>query len=385
MAKQKKQPDKNPEADDMVIDGTAEHVEEIRNDTASEQTSEASSISRRRKRLLLSLCVILTVLTGMVALGVSWINRLAVEAINVHVGTLVSEAQQKDNQLKIITGRLDEIDGQLSQINDDLAAYQNINTADREAAIDKKLAALESQISKLETDLTIIDNQLPQLSQNSQDNNSSDMLIIAQQLAELEQRVNTLEGASLSSEAPQETIDQDNGTDQSSDNPSNDQEENDYATNQVVMPDAIFSLVRMGDPYAELLDRAVLDNPAWEVLRPWAEAPPPSLSVLWEDLEQMLKNQPSNSLEENAVSDESWWSWLMSPLNDAITITPITPTLEAMSSLTSASEQRDAGLAIEATRKLSDTRPEYASWQDAMIRRQALDEAAALLAAKLEE
>ena len=56
-----------------------------------------------------------------------------------------------------------------------------------------------------------------------------------------------------------------------------------------------------------------------------------------------------------------------------------------MSSLTSAWEQRDAGLAMEATRKLSDTRPEYASWHDAMIRRQALDKAAALLAAKLEE
>ena len=202
---------------------------------------------------------------------------------------------------------------------------------------------------------------------------SDDMMIMAQQLAELDQRVRGLE-EQLSESAALPAL------------PAPDAQSDD----QALMPDAIiidqiFNRVRSGQAYADLLDQIMPSHPEWVALQPWADAPPASASALWDDLGQILSEQQTDAPTVSENHDKSWWSWLLSPLNDAISITPITPELNAATLLSSAWEQRDIDRAIDAATILSDSVAALSGWREAMIDRQALDRVADDLAATLEQ
>ncbi len=162
------------------------------------------------------------------------------------------------------------------------------------------------------------------------------------------------------------------------------------AEDQALTPDAIlidqiFNRVRSGQAYADLLDQIIPAYPEWAELQPWADAPPASVSALWGDLGQILSEQQTDAPTVSENQDQSWWSWLLSPLNDAISITPITPELNAATALSSAWEQRDIDRAIDAAAILSDSVPALSDWREAMIERQNLDRVVDDLAATLEQ
>ncbi|MGB0181538.1 MAG: hypothetical protein ACPF94_07245 [Candidatus Puniceispirillales bacterium] len=377
MARQKKPSPDITEPDETVIEGTAEHVDDQGNgadsDTASHK-SPPSSGKTRFGRVLIGLCVVLAVLAGTLALGLAWINRLAVEAVNTHITAMVDEGQQQNHQLEQLSDHLQQIETMLNQTRGELAALSDVDTTDKETTRrDNRITALEQQIVNMEAALKALENLPSPALPDNPAITSDDMMIMAQQLAELDQRVRGLE-KQLSESAALPPL------------PAPDAKSED----QALMPDAIlidqiFNRVRSGQAYADLLDQIMPSHPDWVVLQPWADAPPASASALWDDLGQILSEQQSDTPTVSENNDQSWWSWLLSPLNDAISITPITPELNAATLLSSAWEQRDIDRAIDAAAILSDSVAALSGWREAMIDRQALDRVADDLAAALEQ
>ena len=382
---------KNPSTDiptpkETVIEGTAEHVEDHENDTATGTASDAAmdaakassthsprkSGSSRMGRWLKGFVVVLALLAALAGLGLTWINRLAVQAVNTQIVTLDAAGKQQDivhdKQLAQLSEQMDIITNDLNQITD------NLNADDNADITNKNITALENRIAAIETALARLENQPSTDQPDSSPIGADDIMIMAQQLAELEQRVRMLENQTESQITQPETTQPDIKT-------------SDPRSSGSLLTDTILDRARTGQPYADLLDQAMTGYPKWVALQPWADAPPKPALVLWNDLEQILSQhqneQPVDGTTE--TPDQGWWSWLMAPLNDAVTITPITPEWKAIDALSAAWQQRDADQAIEAIDKIAeladqgDIQPALAKWREAMIQRQALDNTAATL------
>jgi hypothetical protein len=377
MARQKKPSPNIPEPDETVIEGTAEHLDDQGNDAAADADSlkqTSSSGKTSLVRVLIGLCVVLALLAGTLALGLAWINRLAVEAVNTHMTAMVDEGQQQNNQLEQLSDHLQQIETMLNQTRSELAALSDVDTTDKDTTLrDNRIAALEQQMANIETALNALENvPTPALPENPSIA-TDDMMIMAQQLAELDQRVRGLEEQLSGTASPPELSEPDAKA------------EDQAITPDAILVDRILSRVRTAQPYADLLDQIIPAYPEWAELQPWADAPPASVSALWDDLEQILSEQQTDAPTVSENQDQSWWSWLLSPLNDAISITPITPELNAATALSSAWEQRDIDRAIDAAAILSDSVPALSDWRDAMIERHNLDRVADDLAATLEQ
>jgi hypothetical protein len=382
---------KNPSTDiptpkETVIEGTAEHVEDQENDTATGTASDAAmdaakassthsprkSGSSRMGRWLKGFVVVLALLAALAGLGLTWINRLAVQAVNTQIVTLDAAGKQQDivhdKQLAQLSEQMDIFTNDLNQITDNLNADDNADIAN------KNITGLENRIAAIETALARLENQPSTDQPDSSPIGADDIMIMAQQLAELEQRVRMLENQTESQITQPETTQPDIKT-------------SDPRSSGSLLTDTILDRARTGQPYADLLDQAMTGYPKWVALQPWADAPPKPALVLWNDLEQILSQhqneQPVDGTTE--TPDQGWWSWLMAPLNDAVTITPITPEWKAIDALSAAWQQRDADQAIEAIDKIAeladqgDIQPALAKWREAMIQRQALDNTAATL------
>ena len=382
---------KNPSTDiptpkETVIEGTAEHVEDQENDTATGTASDAAmdaakassthsprkSGSSRMGRWLKGFVVVLALLAALAGLGLTWINRLAVQAVNTQIATLDAAGKQQDivhdKQLAQLSEQMDIFTNDLNQITDNLNADDNADIAN------KNITGLENRIAAIETALARLENQPSTDQPDSSPIGADDIMIMAQQLAELEQRVRMLENQTESQITQPETTQPDIKT-------------SDPRSSGSLLTDTILDRARTGQPYADLLDQAMTGYPKWVALQPWADAPPKPALVLWNDLEQILSQhqneQPVDGTTE--TPDQGWWSWLMAPLNDAVTITPITPEWKAIDALSAAWQQRDADQAIEAIDKIAeladqgDIQPALAKWREAMIQRQALDNTAATL------
>ena len=382
---------KNPSTDiptpkETVIEGTAEHVEDQENDTATGTASDAAmdaakassthsprkSGSSRMGRWLKGFVVVLALMAALAGLGLTWINRLAVQAVNTQIVTLDAAGKQQDivhdKQLAQLSEQMDIFTNDLNQITDNLNADDNADIAN------KNITGLENRIAAIETALARLENQPSTDQPDSSPIGADDIMIMAQQLAELEQRVRMLENQTESQITQPETTQPDIKT-------------SDPRSSGSLLTDTILDRARTGQPYADLLDQAMTGYPKWVALQPWADAPPKPALVLWNDLEQILSQhqneQPVDGTTE--TPDQGWWSWLMAPLNDAVTITPITPEWKAIDALSAAWQQRDADQAIEAIDKIAeladqgDIQPALAKWREAMIQRQALDNTAATL------
>ena len=382
---------KNPSTDiptpkETVIEGTAEHVEDQENDTATGTASDAAmdaakassthsprkSGSSRMGRWLKGFVVVLALLAALAGLGLTWINRLAVQAVNTQIVTLDAAGKQQDivhdKQLAQLSEQMDIFTNDLNQITDNLNADDNADIAN------KNITGLENRIAAIETALARLENQPSTDQPDSSPIGADDIMIMAQQLAELEQRVRMLENQTKSQITQPETTQPDIKT-------------SDPRSSGSLLTDTILDRARTGQPYADLLDQAMTGYPKWVALQPWADAPPKPALVLWNDLEQILSQQQNEQPVDGTTEtpDQGWWSWLMAPLNDAVTITPITPEWKAIDALSAAWQQRDADQAIEAIDKIAeladqgDIQPALAKWREAMIQRQALDNTAATL------
>ncbi|MDG2466796.1 MAG: hypothetical protein P8N97_06195 [Alphaproteobacteria bacterium] len=386
MARKKNPSTDIPTPEETVIEGTAEHVEDHENDTAAGTASDAamdaakaSSIHSPRKsgssrmgRWLTGLCVVLALLAALAGLGLTWINRLAVQAVNTQIATLDAAGKQQDivhdKQLAQLSEQMDIITNDLDLITDNLNADDNADIANQ------NITALENRIAAIETALARLENQPSTVQPDSPPIGADDIMIMAQQLAELEQRVRMLENQTESQITQPETTQPDIKT-------------SDPRSSGLLLTDTILDRARTGQPYADLLDQAMTGYPEWVALQPWADAPPKPALVLWNDLEQILSQQQNEQPVDGTTEtpDQGWWSWLMAPLNDAVTITPITPEWKAIDALSAAWQQRDADQAIEAIDKIAeladqgDIQPALAKWREAMIQRQALDKITATL------
>lgn len=391
MARKKNPSTDIPTPEETVIEGTAEHVEDHENDTVTGTASDAamgapkaSSIHSPRKsglsrmgRWLTGFCVVLALLAALAGLGLTWINRLAVQAVNTQIATLDAAGKQQDigqdKQLAQLSEQMDMITNDLNRITDNLNAGDNADIANQ------NITALENRIAAIETALARLENQPSAVQPDSPPIGADDIMIMAQQLAELEQRVHMLENKTESQIAPPETI--------QPETIEPDIKTSDPRSSGSLLTDTILDRARTGQPYADLLDQSITDYPEWVVLQPWADAPPKPALALWNDLEQILSQQQNEQPVDGATEtpDQGWWSWLMAPLNDAVTITPITPEWKAIDALSAAWQQRDADQAIEAIDKIAeladqgDIQQALAEWREAMIQRQALDNTAATL------
>ena len=431
--KKKQSEDAAPPADEVVIEGSAERIpdEDINEDInehinedigadvdagveAGNDAGNDKGAPRQRqngqhqlarlphlRRLLIALLLLAGLAISGAALSLSWINRLAIDAVNSNLAMQATLSQQQ-------AGQIDQIEADLDALMR-IDAASSADTADKDAALAQRLDAVEDQIAALRAELTALEDQLARLPATPEAplEAADDMMIMAEQLAELEQRVNKLleqlEGQ-LEGQAPLQSPDQDQLEDQLKDQ-AEDQNTADDVTDDTLSPDpispdpispdpilleALFNRISAGQPFADILDITEQDHPALSELRPWADAPPASASALWDELDQLLTNHlnPDTDTDTNTdtdTSDDSWWGWLLAPLSDAVKITPITPELEAKTTLTTAWQNRDADLAIKAAAELAETHPAIADWHDAMLQRQALDQVAAQLATRLEE
>lgn len=424
--KKKQSEDTALPADEAVIEGSAEHIpdEDINEDIVADVVEDVnagddqaekqhqqnqhhqSARPSRLRRLGIALLLLagLAILAAAISLGL--INRQAIDAVNSNLAMQATSSQQQASQLN-------QIEAELGALNSADAA-DTADIADKDAALAQRLDALENQIAALRTELTTLEDQLarlpatpetaPDAQSGGQSGTADDMMIMAEQLAELEQRVNKLAGQLDEQASPLQLPDQDQledqlesqAEDQAEDQNTTDDGADDALSPDLISPDPItsdritletmFNRITVGQPFADVLDIMAQDHPALSELRPWADAPPASLSALWVELDQLLTDHlnPNTDTDTN-TSDDSWWGWLMAPLSDAIKITPITPQLEAKTMLTKAWQDRDADLAIKAAAELAETHPALADWHDAMLRRQALDQVANKLAAILEE
>ena len=392
MARKKNPSTDIPTPEETVIEGTAEHVEDHENDTAAGTASDAamdaakaSSIHSPRKsgssrmgRWLTGLCVVLALLAALAGLGLTWINRLAVQAVNTQIATLDAAGKQQDI---VHDKQLAQLSEQMDINTDNLNAVDNEDIANQNAARDQNITALENRIAAIETALTALENQLSTAQPDSPAIGADDIMIMAQQLAELEQRVHMLENQTESQIAPPDITPPDITQ------PDIAQPEitpPDPRASGTLLADTILDHAKTGQPYADLLDQFIIDYPEWAALQPWADAPPKPALALWNELEQILSQQQNDQPADAAAEtpDQGWWSWLMAPLNDAITITPITPEWNASTALSAAWQQRDVDQAINAIddiADLADIRPDLAEWREAMIQRQALDKITATL------
>lgn len=383
MARKKNPSTDIPTPEETVIEGTAEHVEDHENDTVTGTASDAamdapkaSSIHSPRKsglsrmgRWLTGFCVVLALLAALAGLGLTWINRLAVQAVNTQIATLDAAGKQQDigqdKQLAQLSEQMDMITNDLNRLTDNLNAGDNADIANQNiTALEKRIAAIETALARLENQPSAVQPDSPAIG-------ADDIMIMAQQLAELEQRVHQLEDQT-ESQIAQPEIAQPEIT------------QPDLRASRTLLADTILDHAKTGQPYADLLDQFIIDYPEWAALQPWADAPPKPALTLWNELEQILSQQQNDPPADAATEtpDQGWWSWLMAPLNDAITITPITPEWNASTALSAAWQQRDvdqAFNAIDDIADLADIQPDLAEWREAMIQRQALDKITATL------
>jgi len=229
-----------------------------------------------------------------------------------------------------------------------------------------------------------------QLSETPNSNPDPDLMIVARQLAEMEQRLLNLEVKLLSPSA-------DLGVDNDTVNPA--PQDLDEDTLPSVSPplgntpaelsavtDAIIIAARQGEDYANLLESAVNTDIRWNALEPWAKNPPPAREDLWQDLAArgdqvfVTASSPETIPTEN---DSSWWSWLTSPFSDTVTIAPIDPGAEAKVRFVTALETRDHIAAIAELTAWAGEEDNMTiwigEWQRQFNQRQDLDDALANL------
>ena len=169
MARKKNPSTDIPTPEETVIEGTAEHVEDHENDTANGTASDAAmdaaktssthsprkSGSSRMGRWLTGFCVVLALLAALAGLGLTWINRLAVQAVNTQIVTLDAAGKQQDivhdKQLAQLSEQMDIFTNDLNQITDNLNADDNADIANKNiTAIENRIAAIETALARLE-------------------------------------------------------------------------------------------------------------------------------------------------------------------------------------------------------------------------------------------
>ena len=390
-------PDKNTIDEDIIIEGTAEH---IRNDSAdnkrasdqkeanqAETENKAKPASPKRRHFGRALWVILLwigILAALAAAGLAISNRLLIQQ------------QQDANAVQDISSRTDNIETTLNgleekvlSLNDALEQSQTAQGANADLLNDipSRLTAMQDQINRMNE---IITSWQGQLSETPNSNPDPDLMIVARQLAEMEQRLLNLEVKLLSPSA-------DLGVDNDAVNPAP-QDLDEDALPSVSPPlgntpaelsavtDAIIIAARQGEDYANLLESAVNTDIRWNALEPWAKNPPPAREDLWQDLAArgdqvfVTASSPETIPTEN---DSSWWSWLTSPFSDTVTIAPIDPGAEAKVRFVAALENRDHIAAIAELTAWAGEEDNMTiwigEWQRQFNQRQDLDDALANL------
>jgi len=324
------------------------------------------------------------ILAALAAAGLAISNRLLIQQ------------QQDANAVQDISSRTDNIETTLNgledkvlSLNDALEQSQTAQGANADLLNDipSRLTAMQDQINRMNE---IITSWQGQLSETPNSNPDPDLMIVARQLAEMEQRLLNLEVKILSPSA-------DLGVDNDTVNPA--PQDLDEDTLPSVSPplgntpaelsavtDAIIIAARQGEDYANLLESAVNTDIRWNALEPWAKNPPPAREDLWQDLAArgdqvfVTASSPETIPTEN---DSSWWSWLTSPFSDTVTIAPIDPGAEAKVRFVTALETRDHIAAIAELTAWAGEEDNMTiwigEWQRQFNQRQDLDDALANL------
>jgi hypothetical protein len=301
-----------------------------------------------------------------------------------------SAAQDINSRTILIETALAALDGELASLRDAVQQSQNTQGDNAELLDDipSRLSLIEDQVARLDEIITQTQDQPAARPSPDAD---PDIMILAQQLAEMDQRILELEAQLRSysadpdrddeASAPKDT-DQNTGENTGEDTASSTAPITNSPAELSVLSDAIINAARQGQGFANLLPSAINADTRWETLKPWSENPPPAHDDLWRELtaqgDMVFADSPSPDPAPEE-SDSSWWSWLTSPLSEAVTIAPIDPASEAKAQFVAALEQRDHMAAIAALTTWSDETNDIsawaAAWQMQFDQRQDLDQA----------
>ncbi len=354
--------------EDIIIEGTAEHIRDDNadNKAKSDQTETEDKVApapakkRGLGRILWMILLAIGILAALAAVGLAISNRLLITQQQD-----ASAAQDINSRTDKVETALAALEDEVSRLRDAVQQSQNAQGKNAEilSGIPSRLTAMEDHITRLDG---IITTWQDQLSETPNANADPDVMILARQLAEMEQRLLDLEAERLSPSA-NPSLDADNG------NPaSQDQEAEPSASPMGNSPaelsaitDGIINAARQGQSFAELLEMAVTSDARWNALEPWAENPPPAREQLWQDLAvrgETVFVSSASSPSQPAEDDSGWWSWLTSPFSDTITIAPIDQAADAKAQFLSALERRDPIAAIAELKAWSDADDEVAAW-----------------------
>jgi len=354
--------------EDIIIEGTAEHIRDDNadNKAKSDQTETEDKVApapakkRGLGRILWMILLAIGILAALAAVGLAISNRLLITQQQD-----ASAAQDINSRTVKVETALAALEDEVSRLRDAVQQSQNAQGTNAEilSGIPSRLTAMEDHIIRLDG---IITTWQDQLSETPNANADPDVMILARQLAEMEQRLLDLEAERLSPSA-NPSLDADNG------NPaSQDQEAEPSASPMGNSPaelsaitDGIINAARQGQSFAELLEMAVTSDARWNALEPWAENPPPAREQLWQDLAvrgETVFVSSASSPSQPAEDDSGWWSWLTSPFSDTITIAPIDQAADAKAQFLSALERRDPIAAIAELKAWSDADDEVAAW-----------------------
>jgi len=340
---------------------------------------------RRLGRFLWLVILFLGIVAGLAAAGLSLSNRLLITQQQD-----ASAAQDINSRTILIETALAALEGELASLRDAVQQRQNAQGDNAELLDDipSRLSLIEDQVARLDEIITQTQDQPAARPSPDAD---PDIMILAQQLAEMDQRILELEAQLRSYSADP---DRDDEASVPKDAYQNTGEDTASSTAPItnspaelsVLSDAIINAARQGQGFANLLPSAINADTRWETLEPWAENPPPAHDDLWRELtaqgDMVFADSPSPDPAPEE-SDSSWWSWLTSPLSEAVTIAPIDPASEAKAQFVAALEQRDHMAAIAALTTWSDETNDIsawaAAWQMQFDQRQDLDQAIANL------
>jgi hypothetical protein len=388
----------NPATDDeVIIEGTAERIHDDMTDKASPSDEPETKAKarptrlawRRLGRFLWLVILFLGIVAGLAAAGLSLSNRLLITQQQD-----ASAAQDINSRTILIETALAALDGELASLRDAVQQSQNTQGDNAELLDDipSRLSLIEDQVARLDEIITQTQDQPAARPSPDAD---PDIMILAQQLAEMDQRILELEAQLRSysadpdrddeASAPKDT-DQNTGENTGEDTASSTAPITNSPAELSVLSDAIINAARQGQGFANLLPSAINADTRWETLKPWSENPPPAHDDLWRELtaqgDMVFADSPSPDPAPEE-SDSSWWSWLTSPLSEAVTIAPIDPASEAKAQFVAALEQRDHMAAIAALTTWSDETNDIsawaAAWQMQFDQRQDLDQAIANL------
>ena len=378
----------NPTPDeDIIIEGTAEHIHDDSTAKAkdkAEANDHAKPEAPKRRSLGRALWVLflcLGLLAALAAAGLAISNRL-----------LITQ-QQQDTVAQDINTRTGNIETALAALEDEISdlrdALEQSQTApstspDLLGDIPSRLSTLEDQITRLDGIITSWQDQFAKTPNPDAD---PDVMILARQLAEMEQRLLMLEGEAIEDGALEDEPLSRSGNpalqDQSEDTqPSASPPVGNTPAELSAITDAMITAARQGQEYADLLEKAVNTDLRWNALAPWAENPPPALEKLWQNLTAYSETvfiTASSSDAAPAEDDSGWWSWLTSPFSDTIIIAPIDLGAEAKARFDAAIKNRDHMTAMAELKAWAgendDITAWLAEWQRQFNHRQDLDDA----------